>query len=63
MNRKGLDLEIKIPPAEYDVLYSEYSKDLEAFFKVLYEDVLKTIEDNSDKTPEEIISEVSKILS
>jgi hypothetical protein len=43
-------------------MYSEFSADLKAYYKLLLGEVNKIIDENQDKQPEQIINEIGNVF-
>ena len=47
---------------EIDDFYSSLALDLEAFFKMMLSDVIQTLDDAKDLSPDDIIHEITKVI-
>jgi hypothetical protein len=57
-----MELDLKISQSEIEKSMTPLELDLVAFFKLLEEDIFKTIEANADASPDEIINQVVKLI-
>lgn len=53
----------KTRPSDIEDLQNEFENDLIAFYKVLEQEIYDTIDSNSDKSVEDIITEIQKLFS